>query len=99
MFIHHFSDCVAPLADMCRKNLRGNVVHTETTKDAFETLKSRMTFAPVLLIPSMGHEAELVVEANASKVDIAIVLLQEDAFGLCNLKNVKHGIVPMIVRH
>ena len=50
-FIHHFSDCAAPLIDMCRKNLPGNVVHTEATKVAFETLKDRMISAPVLLIP------------------------------------------------
>ena len=31
-FIHYFSDCVAPLTDMCRKNLPGNVVYTDATK-------------------------------------------------------------------
>ena len=41
-FIHHFSNCAAPLTNMCRKNLPGNVVHTDATKAAFETLKSRM---------------------------------------------------------
>ena len=56
-FIHHFSDCAAPLTDLCRKNLPGNVVHTDATKTAFETLKSRMISAPVLLIPKMGHDA------------------------------------------
>ena len=50
-FIHHSSDCAAPLTDMCRKNIPGNVVHTEATKSAFETLKARMISAPVLLIP------------------------------------------------
>ena len=59
---------------MCRKNLPGNVVHTETTKAAFETLKSRMIYSPVLFIPSMGHEAGFVVATNASKVGIAGVL-------------------------
>ena len=63
---------------MCRKNLPGTVVHTETTKVAFETLKSRMISAPVLLIPTMGHEAEFVVAIDASKVGVAGVLLQAD---------------------
>jgi len=76
-FIHHFSDCVAPLTNMCRKNLPGNVVHTEATKVAFETLKSRMISARVL-IPKMGHEAEFVVATDASKVGIVGVLLQVD---------------------
>jgi hypothetical protein len=77
-FIHHFSDCAAPLTYTCRKNLSGNVVHTDATKADFETLKSRMISAPVLSIPKMGHEAEFVVANDASKVGIASVLLQED---------------------
>jgi hypothetical protein len=71
-FIHRFSDCAAPLTDLCRKNLPGNVVHTNATKTAFETLKSRMISAPILLIPSMGHEAEFLVATDASKVGIGI---------------------------
>ena len=46
--IHYFLDCVAPRTDVYRKNLPGNVVHTEATKTAFETLKARMICAPVL---------------------------------------------------
>ncbi len=63
---------------MCRKNLSGNVVHTEATKVAFETLKSRMLFALVLVIHMLGHEAEFVVATEASKDGIASVLLQGD---------------------
>ncbi len=80
-FIHHFSDCSAPLTDMCRKNLLCTVVHIVTTKAAFKTLKSRMFFAPVILIPKMGQEAEFLVATDASKVGIAGVLLQEDTSG------------------
>ena len=80
-FIHHFSDCAAPLTDLCRKHLPGNVVHTETTIAAFQTLKSRVISAPVLLIPKMRHLAEFVVATDASKVGIAGVLLQEDTSG------------------
>jgi len=70
---------------MCRKNLPRNVVHTETTKVAFETLKSRMISAPVLLIPKMGHEAEFVDATDASKVGIVGVLLQEDTSNFLRL--------------
>jgi hypothetical protein len=66
---------------MCRKNLPGNVVHTDATKAAFETLKARMISAPVLLIPKAGHDAEFAVATDASKVGIAGVLLQEDTSG------------------
>ena len=57
------------------------MIHTETTKVAFETLKSRMILAPSLLIPNMGHEAEFVVATNASKAGIDGALLREDTSG------------------
>ena len=60
---------------MCRKQLPGNVVHTETAKDAFETLKARTISAPVLLISKAIHDAEFVVATDASKAGIAAVLL------------------------
>ena len=80
-FIHHFADCSAPLTDLCRKSLPGRVVHSDTTRVAFETLKARMISAHVLLIPKSGQEAEFVVATDASKVGIAGVLLQEDSDG------------------
>jgi hypothetical protein len=55
---------------MCRKNLLGNIVHYEATKDTFETLKARMISTLVLLIPKAGHNAKCVVAADASKVGI-----------------------------
>jgi hypothetical protein len=66
---------------MCRKNLPGNGVHTDASKVAFETLKSLMISAPVLLMPKMENEAELVVATNVGKVGIFGVLLQEDTSG------------------
>ena len=49
-FIHHFADCSDPLTDLCRKSLPGRVVHSDSTKAAFETLKARMISVRVLLI-------------------------------------------------
>ena len=63
---------------MRRENLPRNVVHTEATRATFETFKSLMISAPILLFPMMGYEAEFVVTTNASKVGIVGVLLQED---------------------
>jgi hypothetical protein len=76
------------------------VVHTEATKAAFEMIKARMIFAPVLLIPKLGHDAEYFAATDASKVGIAGVLLQEDMFGSLrpcaylarNLKIARHDI-------
>ncbi len=56
-FIHHFFYCVAPLANVCLKNLHGNVVYTKAPKVAFETLKSCNLYASVLLIPKAIHDA------------------------------------------
>ena len=73
----------------------------------FETLQSHMILAPVLLIPKMGQDADLVVATDANKVGIDGVLLQEDtsrslrpcAYGLENLKIAKQGKMPMVMRH
>ena len=77
-FIHHFADCSAPLTDLCRKSLPGRVVHSDATRAAFETLKARMSYAPVLLIPKSGQDAEFIFATNATKVGFAGVL-QEDS--------------------
>ncbi len=78
-FFHHFADCSAPLPDLCPKSLLRQVVHYDTTRVAFETLKARLIFALVLMIPKFGKDAEFVVATDASKVGIAGVLLQEDS--------------------
>ena len=70
-FIHHFADCSAPFTDLCRKSLPGRVVHSNTTRAAFETLKARIISAHVLQIPKSGQEAEFVAAIDAGKVGIA----------------------------
>ena len=79
--VHHFEDCSASLTDLCRKSLPGRVVRSDTTRAAFETLKARMISGLVLMIPKFGQDAEFIVAIDASKVDIAGVLLQEDSEG------------------
>ena len=80
-FIHLFADCSAPLTDLCRKLLPGRVVHSDTTRAAFETLKARIITCHVLVIPRSSQEVEFVVVSYASKVGIAGVLLQEESDG------------------
>ena len=79
--IYHFANCSALLTDLCRKSLTGRVVHSVITKAAFEALKARMIFDPVLLIPKYGKDTEFIVATDKSKVGIAGVLLQEDSEG------------------
>ncbi len=74
-FIHHFADCSAPLMDLCRKSLHGRVVYSDTTKATFETIKARMIFVLVFLIPKLGQDAEFIAAIDASKVGIAGALL------------------------
>jgi hypothetical protein len=62
-----------------RKNVHGDVVQDEITKDAFEFLKARMIYALFFLIPKYSHEIKCVVTIDANKVGIVGVLLQEDA--------------------
>ena len=70
------------MTDLCRKLLPGRVVvHSDNAKASFETLKARINYAHVLLIPKSSPEAELVVTTDASKVGIAGVLLQADYDG------------------
>ena len=39
--IHHYSDCVAALTDLCHKNVLGNVVDNKVTKTAIVFLKHK----------------------------------------------------------
>jgi hypothetical protein len=63
------------LTDLCRKSLPGRIVHSNTTRTAFEALKARMLSAPVLLILKIGYDEEFVVAPDAKKVGTARVLL------------------------
>jgi len=71
----------APFTDLCRKSLPGRVVHSDTTRADFETIKARMISTLALLIPIFDHDAEFVVATDTTKVGIAKVLLQEDFGG------------------
>ena len=85
-FVHHFSDCAAPLIDLYsgytrRSQKPGSIVWNDDAMLAFETLKARLVSAPVLLIPECGPESTFVVATDASDVGLGAVLLQEDHAG------------------
>jgi hypothetical protein len=92
---------------MCRKNLHGNVVHTEATKATFETPKSRLISALDLLIPQMGHNAEMLLHLVLVKLaslgcfykNTRLDLYDHVLIGPEHVKIVKRGTVPMIMRH
>ena len=80
-FVHHFSDCAAPLIDLysgyTRRQKSGSVIWNDDARD----IKARLVSAPVLLIPECGHESTFVVATDASDVGLGAVLLQEDHAG------------------
>ena len=52
LIVHLFTTLQnAPLTGLCRQSLPGRVVHSNSTRVAFETLKARMIPDHVLLIP------------------------------------------------
>jgi hypothetical protein len=77
-FIPHFAGSSTPLTDLCRKSLPGRVVHCDTTRAAFDTLKAIMISFSVHLIPEYNQDAKFMVATGVSMVGIAGVLLQED---------------------
>ncbi|WVZ83003.1 hypothetical protein U9M48_030194, partial [Paspalum notatum var. saurae] len=72
-FVKDFSTIAAPLNELTKK---GVTFHWGTTQEkAFNTLKDKLTHAPILQLPDFGKTFEL--ECDASGIGIGGVLLQE----------------------
>ncbi|WVZ70415.1 hypothetical protein U9M48_019086 [Paspalum notatum var. saurae] len=72
-FVKDFSTIAAPLNELTKK---GVTFHWGTTQEkAFNTLKDKLTDAPLLQLPDFGKTFEL--ECDASGIGIGGVLLQE----------------------
>ncbi|WVZ76976.1 hypothetical protein U9M48_024884, partial [Paspalum notatum var. saurae] len=72
-FVKDFSTIAAPLNELTKK---GVTFHWGTTQEkAFNTLKDKLTHAPLLQLPDFGKTFEL--ECDASGIGIRGVLLQE----------------------
>ncbi|WVZ76493.1 hypothetical protein U9M48_024468 [Paspalum notatum var. saurae] len=74
-FVKDFSTIAAPLNELTKK---GVTFHWGTTQEkAFNTLKDKLTHAPLLQLSDFGKTFEL--ECDANGIGIEGVLLQEDA--------------------
>lgn len=71
-FVHHFSSIMAPLTD-CIKTTQ--FTWTPSADTAFQTIKTKLTTAPVLILPNFDTAFEL--HCDASKSGIGAVLSQE----------------------
>ncbi|WVZ70336.1 hypothetical protein U9M48_019011 [Paspalum notatum var. saurae] len=73
-FVKDFSTIAAPLNELTKK---GVTFHWGTTQEkAFNTLKDKLTHAPLLQLSDFGKTFEL--ECDVSGIEIGGVLLQED---------------------
>lgn len=70
-FIHQYAQIVAPLTNLLRKD---GFVWTEDATTAFDRLKTTIMTASVLVFPNFS--IPFVVETDACKVGIGVVLLQ-----------------------
>ena len=72
-FIKYFSTIAASLHELTKK---GVVFHWgETQEESFDTLKDKLTHAPLLQLPNFGKTFEL--ECDASGLSIGGVLMQD----------------------
>ena len=72
-FIASFGEICKPLYQLCEKNR--NFVWTPDCQHAFETLKEKLTSAPILAYPTIGQE--FILDTDASQYTIGAVLSQE----------------------
>ena len=72
-FIASFGEICKPLYQLCEKNRK--FVWTPDCQHAFETLKEKLTSAPILAYPTIGQE--FILDTDASQYTVGAVLSQE----------------------
>lgn len=72
-FVKDFSTLAAPLTEVIKKNV--GFKWEQAQEDAFQTLKEKLTHAPVLSLPNFDKIFE--IECDASGIGIGAVLMQE----------------------
>ncbi|XP_072143700.1 uncharacterized protein [Dermacentor andersoni] len=88
-FIPNYAELTKPLTDLTKKGQSSTVVWGPTQEEAFTTLKSKLSEAPILLAPNLSKE--FVLRTDASNTSLGAVLLQiGDDQRLCNEDKVSH---------
>ena len=89
-FIEDFSWLAAPMTRLTRKVVKFE--WNDLCEKGFQTLKRRLTSAPILIIPERGQR--YTVFSDASKARLGCVLMQSErvvAYGSRQLKNHEHN--------
>jgi hypothetical protein len=76
-FIHHFADLAAPLHELLKKDK--DFKWTKECQKAFETLKTRLISAPILVRSDLSKEFLLFTDASSK--GLGIILSQLDNQG------------------
>ena len=71
-FVEDFSRLVAPMTRLTRKEIKFE--WNDLCEEAFQELKSRLTLAPILIVPERGQR--YTVYFDASKDELGCVLMQ-----------------------
>jgi len=79
--VKDFSIIVAPLNEIVKKDIVFKCGQEKT--NVFETLKDKLTMAPILTLPNFTKPFE--IECDASNIGIKVILLQEGhaMFNVC----------------
>ena len=72
-FIEHFSKIAKPMTDLLKKNRK--YAWTEECKKSFQELKTRLTTAPILVLPD--DTKDFTVYCDACRNGLGAVLMQE----------------------
>jgi hypothetical protein len=72
-FINRFADIAEPLHSLTQKNV--SYTWTSACQEAFESLKDRLSSAPILVYPCF--QDEFVVETDASDIGLGAILCQD----------------------
>jgi hypothetical protein len=74
-FIPNFASVACPLTDKTRKGESNKIKWEESQEQAFQTLKKRVTSAPILHLPDLSKT--FILRSDASEKGLGAVLLQE----------------------
>ena len=73
MFIENFSKIAKPMIDLLKKNRK--FAWTSEWEESFDELKTRLTTAPILILPDDSKDFK--VYCDASRNGLAAVLMQD----------------------